>query len=118
MVKKAVKKAKSGQLAKRKSSKKQESLATVNRSSQNQLVTTFHCADCGHPVTLVHKISCAEANLTPIANTLMAISKPEYTLYNQISIKPCKPCMEKVTGPAQAIAQALKTLGNTDIPGM
>ena len=76
---------------------------------RNNLVTIFHCADCGAALELsgeleAEKPKLGSLNMNPPLETGAAIR------VNRISIEPCRKCKEEYTRPAFALAGLLKDI--------
>jgi len=78
---------------------------------RNNLVTVFHCSQCGKPLTIADKSEepsreYETARMDPPLPTGAAMS------VNRINLHPCQPCIDKWIIPARAIANAIKDLNS------
>lgn len=76
---------------------------------RTNLIMHFHCSECGKQLDLAYE---NEAEVKPGSVDNLHQKPPEPTgakiLYTpQISIRPCRNCIEKHTGPAKRLAEAL-----------
>ncbi len=77
---------------------------------RNNLVTVLHCAECGKHLELAHegdkpaKQDCSTLEMEPRMPTGSEM------LASRISVKPCRHCMERITGPAVRLKNALDEL--------
>jgi len=80
---------------------------------RNNLVTIFHCAECGTALTIAD----AGAAIKPDVSTLCMNPKLDTGAdihVTRLSILPCYKCKDKYSRPARAIADAIKQLGALD----
>ena len=80
---------------------------------RNNLVTIFHCAECGHALSIADygaaiKPDTSSIGMEPKLDTGALIH------VTRISILPCYKCKDKYSRPARAIADAIKQLGALD----
>jgi len=84
-------------------------------SGRNNLITHFHCVECGNQLNMSYDCD----------NEVKLINKPHdeqterepsggFCMYNRIKIWPCRSCIEKYTGPANKLLQALKEIKGLD----
>lgn len=72
---------------------------------RTNLITTFHCFDCGKKL---------EVDYGEGVKTESPYSQGDPTgaavMYSKVVVKPCRSCIEKHTGPARKLAEAIKEL--------
>jgi transcription elongation factor Elf1 len=81
-------------------------------SSRKFLVTTFHCAECGHPLSVV---KCSKNKADPIQTIDSTLDETgAYKAHNEIMISPCRSCITKYTEPARKLIDAMSEIQLTN----
>jgi len=81
---------------------------------RNNLVTILHCADCGKPLELAYEKDGPARPDTSSLKMSPCLPTGGEMLPNRISVKPCRYCKERITGPAVRLKQAIADLGELD----
>lgn len=81
---------------------------------RTNLVMRFNCSECGNQLIL----RLPEESAEPIELPLRCENPPKPVGANKLNaglimIKPCAHCIEKYTGPAKKLAEAIKTIQQT-----
>lgn len=76
---------------------------------RTNLITHFHCSKCGHQLKVEYP-----TNESPrlVDDREQTTQEPTGAacMYNKIIVEPCKKCIEKETGPAVALASAIREI--------
>lgn len=83
---------------------------------RNNLITRFHCSECGNILNLVYPKDAAE----PVEPGYGVVTPSEPTgaacVYTpRIMVEPCRFCIEKYTGPAKQLAKAITVLTSKEL---
>jgi len=74
----------------------------------NNLITVFHCAECGDPLYMCDASKSAKPN---IRTSIFSPPMPEhFSNISRLFIRPCDNCKEKYAKPARLLSEALECM--------
>lgn len=78
---------------------------------RTNLITHFHCSECGHILNVEYDKEDGPPKIEELDKELPTGAACRH---NRILVVPCKHCINKVTGPARKLAEAIKEMGGSD----